>query len=280
MKNMICSVLAVARRTLDAAEVSPTDADILMASLLGKDRCYLLAYGDTALTKAQAQRFQTQIEQRCSGVPVAYLTGLRDFWCFALQVNQHTLIPRPETECLVEYALALGDAESRLRVLDLGTGSGAIALALAQERPHWQIMATDINPNTLAMAQQNAVRLHLTQIEFLCSDWLAAVEGHYDVIISNPPYIAESDPHMDALCFEPRQALVSGPDGLQAIRQITEQATGYLVPGGRLLMEHGYEQGVLCRALLEKQRFSQVFTRQDLAGLDRLSGGQWDRSVS
>ena len=276
MEQLIDNVLATARGTLSAAGICPTDADTLMAILLGKDRGYLLAFGrDTALTAVQVQAFQTQIDQRCSGVPVAYLTGKRDFWSFSLQVNQHTLVPRPETEHLVENALELGDAETSLRVLDLGTGSGAIALALATERPHWHIVASEVSLDALSVARRNAAQLHLKQVEFVHSDWFVAIQGRYDLIISNPPYIAEGDPHMDKLRVEPQHALVSGPDGLQAIRQIIQQAVDYLVPGGWLFIEHGADQGAACQALLNKQGFMQIGTQQDLAGIDRLSGGRY-----
>ncbi len=275
MTHSIATARADARRALVAAEAAPDEADILLAHILDKDRSYLFAYPEAKVTDGHMEHFQYQIAQRCAGVPVAYLTGIRDFWNLSLQVNRHTLIPRPETEHLVEYALGLGDAASTLRVLDLGTGSGAIALALAEERPHWQITASDFNPDTLAMAKQNATRLHLDQVYFLCSDWFAAIEGTYDVIISNPPYIADADLHVQQgdLRFEPRGALVSGGDGLQAIRQITEQAVDYLEPGGWLLLEHGFDQGAACRALFAQHGFTAVFTHPDLAGLDRLSGG-------
>ena len=280
MAHFICLALASARRTLSAVDICPTDADILMSHILSKDRCYLLAHGgDTVLTAVQTKRFNAQIEERCRGVPVAYLVGKRDFWDFTLQVNQHTLVPRPETEHLVESALDVGDAQTSLRVLDMGTGSGAIALALATERPHWQIVATDINRDTLSVARRNAARLHLEHVEFVQSDWFVAIAGRYDLIVSNPPYIAEDDQHMDVLRYEPRRALVSGSDGLQAIRQIIQQATAYLAPQGWLLFEHGADQGAACRALLAQHGLTDIVTKQDLAGLDRLSGGRWDREM-
>ena len=269
-------VLAEARQRLVATQTDPVDADILLAFVLGQDRSYLLAYPEAILNNAQLVRFEDYITQRCAGVPVAYLMGTRDFWSLSLQVNEHTLIPRPETEHLVETALRLGAAEAELRVLDLGTGSGAVALALAQERPQWQITAADNNPLTLAMARQNAQHLGLNQVRFVLSDWFAGIEGQYDLVISNPPYIAATDPHMAQgdLRFEPRAALVSGTDGLQAIRQIVRQTSDYLQPNGWLLLEHGAEQGKQCRVLLDKHGLINVFTDQDLAGLDRLSGGK------
>ncbi len=273
----VADVLAAARHRLTQAQQAPAEADMLLAHQLQRDRSYLIAHPEAELTPEQTADYAHLIAQRCAGKPVSYLTGQRAFWNLNLSVNAHTLIPRSETEHLVERALQLGPAETAWQVLELGIGSGAIALALAQERPAWQITATDISPDALKVAQHNAVHHHLTRVRFVHSDWFAALSGCYDLIISNPPYIAADDPHLAQgdLRFEPHNALVSGSDGLAAIRHLVQQAPAYLRPGGWLLLEHGATQGAPCRALLQQRGFSDICTHLDLAGLDRLSGGSW-----
>jgi release factor glutamine methyltransferase len=222
-------------------------------------------------------RFDDLIERRRAGEPVAYLTGLRGFWRFDLAVSAATLIPRPETELLVEVALARLPTDRALRVADLGTGSGAIALALAHERPRAQVIATDASADALAIAEANAVGLSIRNVEFRSGDWFAPLQGErFDLIASNPPYIALGDPHLDEgdLRYEPSTALSSGADGLDAIRTIVGDAPAYLEAGGWLLLEHGWDQGAAVRDLLLRAGFVGVATERDLEDRDRVTLGR------
>jgi release factor glutamine methyltransferase len=252
------------------------DADVIMSELLQKDRSYLFAHPETILHFETVQRFQKQIKQRKKGEPVAYVTGLRHFWDMKLHISQQTLIPRPETEHLVELALKL-DKGTTFHVLDLGTGSGTIALALGKSCPHWQITACDKYENSIELAQLNAEVHNINNVQFLQSDWFENIQGEFDLIVSNPPYVAQKDPHLKQgdVRFEPKRALTSGSDGLKDIRQIIAQAKDYLVPGGHLYFEHGAEQKADCQAILADKNYQAIFTLKDLAGLDRISGGRY-----
>src|SRR5690606_4258090 len=215
---------------------------------------------------------------RAAGEPVAYLTGRRGFWTLDLAVTPDTLIPRPETELLVEQALQRLGSEAEARVADLGTGSGAIALAIAAERPLARVAAVDRSAGALAVARANALAHGLEgRVEFLAGDWFAPLQGRrFDLVVSNPPYIAEGDPHLARgdLRYEPAPALASGPDGLDAIRTIVAAAPRHLLPGGWLLLEHGFDQGAAVRGLLEARGFAEVATVPDLEGRDRVSLGR------
>lgn len=222
-------------------------------------------------------RFEHAIEQRHSGTPVAYVTGLREFWSMELVLTIDVLIPRPETELLVELALERIDKNDDTLLADLGTGSGAVALAIAKERPRCQVLATDASDAALKIAQQNAQRLKIDNIEFVKSDWLEAVNGkEIELIVSNPPYICADDPHLDQgdLLFEPHAALVSGVDGLDDIRQIAYQSPHCLKPGGFLMVEHGSEQSQAVREIFAAQGFIDAKTHNDLAGLPRVCIGK------
>ncbi|MCI4567864.1 peptide chain release factor N(5)-glutamine methyltransferase [Lysobacter sp. CFH 32150] len=257
------------------ARVDIRDAELLLAHVLDKPRSWLFAHGDDALSPDAAERFDALIARCAAGEPVAYLIGRRGFWKFDLAVDAATLIPRPETELLVELALARLSNEASLRVADLGTGSGAIALALAHERPRAQVIATDASSGALAIARANAQALGLANIEFRHGDWFMPLAGErFDLIASNPPYIADDDPHLQELRFEPGSALASGADGLDAIRVIARDAPAHLVPGGWLLLEHGWEQGAAARALLSAAGFMQVSTERDLEDRDRVTLGR------
>lgn len=253
------------------------EAEILLAYSLRVSRSYLYAYADEILTTQQIMQFHALITQRLLGKPVAYLTGEKEFWSLSLQVNESTLIPRPETELLVEAVLARLALDSRDVVFDLGTGSGAIAIAVASERSQCQIVATDISLDALEIAQQNAKNLALSQIEFVQSHWFSNLQHKRAyLIVSNPPYIAEDDLYLDQneLRYEPQEALVSGIDGLDALRQIIQQAPRYLENAGWLLVEHGYNQGIRVAELFEQHGYIQVTTHQDLAGLPRVTAGK------
>lgn len=251
------------------------DAEILLCHCLDKPRTWLYTWPESEVATAQGQHFEQLLARRRQGVPVAYLTGRREFWTLPLIVNQHTLIPRPETETLVEWALELalpGDAS----VVDLGTGSGAIALAVASERPGWQVSGVDASDDALDVARANAQATGLQRVSFQKSDWYAALAGQrFHLLLSNPPYIELDDPHLvrGDVRFEPRSALVAPEDGYADLASLVEGAPVHLLPGGWLLLEHGFEQGARVRQLLLGAGFSDVTTRRDMAGQERITGG-------
>lgn len=259
---------------------SPTahlDAELLLADVLGKSRSYLRTWPEREPSAEQQAAFAAMLVRRRAGEPVAYILGQQGFWTLDLEVAPHTLIPRPDTELLVETALQLLPA-TPLRVLDLGTGTGAIALALASERPGWRVTGVDRIDDAVALAERNRQRLQLANAAFRASNWFAALAGErYGLIVSNPPYIAANDHHLDEgdVRFEPASALVAGADGLDDIRLIVEQAPAYLEASGWLLLEHGYDQADAVRALLLARGFTAVESRRDLGGHQRISLGQW-----
>ena len=253
------------------------DAEILLCHCMEKPRSHLRAWPEKHLKPAEATSFSQLLQQRLAGQPIAYLTGKREFWSMPLQVNPHTLIPRPETELLVELILQRGDASKALRIADLGTGSGAIALALASERPNWHLTATDISEAALQRAQTNAEQNDIRNIEFRLGRWFEAIAGlSFDIIASNPPYIAEDDPHLTQgdVRFEPRSALTAGRDGLDDIRQLIAQAHGFLIPGGWLVLEHGYNQKRSVEALFNSEGYKELIQLDDYSGQPRLCAAQ------
>ena len=259
------------------AKLDPVDAEWLLAHALGRPRSWLYAHAGDVADAGTCARFAALVERREAGEPVAYLTGSRGFWRLDLRVTPDTLIPRPETELLVELALARLPDTAGLRIADLGTGSGAIALALARERPCAHVLATDISDAALAVARQNAAALSIGNLRFGSGNWCSALEGGpFDLIASNPPYIADDDPHLVAgdLRFEPSAALASGHDGLDAIRTIVRDAPAHLVPGGWLLLEHGFGQGPAVCGLLQAANFVDVDTARDLEGRERVTLGR------
>ncbi|QOY62300.1 peptide chain release factor N(5)-glutamine methyltransferase [Lysobacter sp. H21R4] len=268
----IDSILREARAGTGAGE-----AELLLAHALGRSRTWLYAHGDEELDDAVAERFGALLERRRAGEPVAYLTGQRGFWRFDLQVSPATLIPRAETELLVEQTLARLPADRKLRVADLGTGSGAVALAVAMERPSVHVIATDASESALAVAAGNARALGLGNVQFCHGDWLQPLAGmRFDLIVSNPPYIAEDDAHLGQgdLRFEPRSALAAGADGLDDIRTIIGDAPALLASGGWLLLEHGLDQGNAVRALMREAGLGELETVLDLEQRDRVSLGR------
>ena len=267
-------LLDVARQQLVASNTAALDAEILLAHTLGLSRTQLITWPESPVDDASTQTFQQLIARRRAGEPVAYLTGVQEFWSLDLHVTPDVLIPRADTEILVEYGLALIPEHATWRIADLGTGSGAIALALASERRTCQFVATDRSPTALAVARSNATRLHIPNIEFLHGSWLEPLAGRYDIIVSNPPYIAENDPHLVDLGFEPASALTAGHDGLEDLRQISRQAGEFLQPAGWLLLEHGYEQAAEVKEMLTAAGFQHITTFCDIAGLERVTQGQ------
>jgi len=277
------STLKVAELLREAAARLPGDdarheAEQLLIHVLGVERAWLFAHATDTVDEDSRQRFERLLTRRAEGHPLAYLLGRRGFWTLDLQVNAATLIPRPETELLVEQALARLPADDMVRVADMGTGSGAIALSIASERPLATVMATDLLGPALAVAVKNAQAHGLDNVWFRRGHWYAALGAdRFDMIVSNPPYIAAGDPHLAQgdLRFEPPPALASGADGLDAIREIIGGAHEHLVAGGWLLLEHGWDQGEAIRALLVQAGFDQAQTVQDLEQRDRVTLGRW-----
>jgi release factor glutamine methyltransferase len=258
-----------------ALGVARLDAQLLLLHALGRgegERAWLLAHDDEAMVPGTRDAFLALCRRRADGEPAAYLTGTKEFFSLPLQVDRRVLVPRPDTETLVEWALDVLKEQGQPRVIDLGTGSGAIALALRSARPDAQVEAVDRSGDALAVAAANAQRLGF-DVVFRQADWLEGA-GRYHAIVSNPPYIAASDPHLPDLQHEPPEALVAGHDGLADLRAIVAAAPPHLLPGGWLLLEHGHDQAQAVRALLVEAGFSDVSSRQDLAGIARCSGGR------
>ena len=272
------TTLGAALRLAQAQGLDRLDAQLLMLQALGQDahdRAWLLAHDADALSSVAESRLATLVTRRAAGEPLAYITGRREFFGLDLEVNPNVLIPRPDTETLVEWALEhLPTASDQpLRVLDLGTGSGAIALALKAQRPYAQVQALDRSEAALAVARRNAARLRL-DITFAQGNWLEGNHQRYHLIVANPPYVADADPHLSDLTHEPLQALTAGSDGLHDLRTIIASAPGHLCPDGSLLLEHGYDQAAVVRKLLIATGFCDVASRHDLAGIERCSGGR------
>lgn len=260
----------------NASATAQLDAEVLLAHVLERSRTYLHTWPDKELTEVELEAAEALLQRRTQGTPIAHLLGEREFWSLPLEVNTSTLIPRPDTECLVEQALKL-ELSEQAKVLDLGTGTGAIALALKNERPHWHVMAVDKSVDAVALARRNAQKLRL-QVDIQHSDWFSNIaQQQFDLIVSNPPYIDAEDPHLRQgdVRFEPRSALVAAAQGLADLQQICQAAPAYLKAGGWLLLEHGWQQAERCRELLEAVGYEQVHSLRDYANLERMTLGQW-----
>lgn len=270
----------VALQKARAAGLDRADAEILLAHCCGRSRAWLFAYPEHVLDAELTQRYSACVQQRSTGVPVAYLLGQQEFYGLPLAVSPAVLVPRPETELLVEFALQQAGASESKKVLDLGTGSGAIALAIASQRPDWSVCATDRSAAALQQAKANAQALGLGQVRFAQGDWLQAVPGEqFDLILSNPPYLAADDPHLPSLRHEPLGALVAGEDALTDLRQLVNSAWAHLHAGGWLALEHGCAQASeVCDALRDRG-YVDVGSQADLAGHARISFGRRSSSA-
>ena len=269
-------VLAEARQVLVDSSTGRLDSEVLLEHVLAVSRAHLYANPEAEISTRQQDEFLQLLERRVQGEPIAYLVGHREFWSLQLKVTPDVLIPRTETELLVETALERIPLDSKLRIADLGTGSGALALAIASERPYCEVHASDISSAALAVARENARVLGLQRIGFHEGSWAEPLSGKFNLIISNPPYIPQGDPHLQQgdIRFEPEAALVPGPDGMSAINRIAMESLPMLEHGGYLIIEHGFEQGQATRSLLKSLAYQSVETKRDLADLERVTMGQ------
>lgn len=279
MANSVTALLDQAYQQLAAVSDSALlDAEVLLCHCLNKNRSFIRAWPEHQLTDQQAAEFLALIAQRQQGVPIAYLTGEREFWSRSFKVNPDVLIPRPDSELLIELSLDLLPANQANKIIDLGTGSGILAITLAAERTTSQVIACDLSPAALRTAQANAQQLQIDNVSFLTSNWFSAINDRdFDLVISNPPYIDQHDPHLQQgdVRFEPDSALISPENGLQDIRLLADQARQHLKPGGYLLIEHGYDQQTAVQALFKRFNYQQITTHPDYAGNPRVTSGQW-----
>ena len=276
--STVAKLLSQRIKLQQISDSAALDTELLLCHCLGKNRSYLRGWPEAEVAVGLEQQFLALMDRRQRGEPIAYLVGSGGFWSLDLQVSPATLIPRPETELLVEKTLSLMSAYSQAKLLDLGTGSGAIALAIASENPGWSVTACDVQSDAVQLAEKNRQSLSLNNVSICQSDWFAAIESQrFDCIVSNPPYIDPVDPHLNQgdVRFEPRTALVADNHGLADLEKIIIDSRDYLKDSAWLLLEHGYKQAGDVQALLADAGFEQIFTEQDLAGLDRVSGGQW-----
>jgi len=272
----INELLRQAEQLLRGSDSPRRDAEVLLCSVTGLERSRLYSFPELEIWQGLSAAFLVKVTERGAGIPVAYLTGEKEFWSLRLRVNAHTLIPRPETECLVEAVLQRLPENPELRVADLGTGCGAIAIALAKERPACRITATDISSEALALARFNAGQHGAHAIHFTAGDWFAALTGTFDLIVSNPPYVCENDSHLrhTDIRHEPKLALCGGDDGMDALRKIIATAPHYLESGGWLCLEHGSDQGQTVRGIFSDHGFMDIVTIHDYAGLERVCCGK------
>ena len=268
--------LKSARDKLAELSSGRLEAEVLLAHCLGSPRSLLYADPDLEVPNQRSELFQQLIERRLSGEPIAYLTGSREFWSLSLKVTPDVLIPRPETELLVELALKRIPRDGRWRIADLGTGSGAVALALASERRGCSVFGTDTSQAAIDLAGENAQRLAIENVSFTLGSWCKPLTGRFNLIISNPPYVARNDPHLSKgdCRFEPLRALSPGEDSLAALRSIASESMGHLAPGGWLMLEHCPDQGEPVREILREREYTDIFTERDLLGHERVTGGR------
>jgi release factor glutamine methyltransferase len=272
----IAACLQWGKQQLASLPTATLDAEVLLCDVLQQTRAYLYTHPELIVPEQTYAHYVEFIQRRQQEEPVAYIVGHQEFWSLSFKVTPDVLIPRPETELLVETVLNLSPASSPCRVLELGTGSGAIICAIATERPSWQLTATDISEKALAMARQNAQTHQLSHIHWLQSDWFTQIPiAPFDIIVSNPPYLGNADPHLPSLRMEPRTALVSGTEGLDAIAHLIQTAPSYLAQEGWLALEHGCDQGPAVQQLMKQSGFDQINTLKDLAELERVTLGRY-----
>lgn len=263
-------------RLRDVSDSARLDAELLIARAIDMPRTYLFAHPEDVLDAAAVERLEHTVGRRLAGEPMAYISGIKEFWSLELMVSPATLVPRPETELLVDLALRRIPREAEWKILDLGTGSGAIALAIATERPLCEVTAVDVSADALAVAAQNARNLNIANVELLEGDWTAPVEGRqFQVIVSNPPYVRQGDPYLASLRSEPEGALVPGPGGLEAIETIAKQCAAIIEPGGALLIEHGSDQKDDVARILASYGWTSIQCYDDYAGLPRVTGARF-----
>lgn len=273
----IAELLTRSQSLIDVSDTAALDVELILCHCVQKNRTYLKTWPERELDSAQLKQFETLLKRRQQGEPVAYLIGSRGFWTLDLAVNPSTLIPRPETELLVEQALACLPYNKEAHVLDLGTGTGAIALAIASENSHWQVLGCDVQEEAVVLAEQNRESHKIKNATFLQSHWFTSIpQQPFDLIVSNPPYIDPEDEHLSQgdVRFEPRSALVAANKGLADIEKIISTSNTYLKPDGWLMFEHGYDQGEAVRELIQQAGFSSISTIKDLGGMDRVTQGQ------
>lgn len=269
--DLLQSAEARLAATSDSARL---DAEVLLAHAVQKPRSFLYAHRDEPVTADTEAAFRSLVMRRSDGEPIAYITGVREFWSMPLKVTPDTLIPRPDTESLVEIALKIIDSSRARSIADLGTGTGAVALAIAKEKPHCRVTATDIHAATLSVAEANAHALSVDNVEFVLSDWTAAIsDRRFDLVVSNPPYVAADDEALADLRYEPARALESGPDGLDDIRRLVREVREIIAPGGWLLLEHGADQRDAVQRLLASAGWENIRAWNDYAGRARVTGG-------
>lgn len=255
-------------------EEARLDIELMLCHVLAKNRTFLRTWPELELSATQLSQFEQYLNQRQQGIPLAYILGERAFWSLNLAVTPDVLIPRPDTECVVEKVLALGQGK-QWRVVDLGTGSGAIALSLAKEYPEWSVVATDLYPQSLAIAQQNAQQNQISHVEFVQGSWFEPLTGLFHCIVSNPPYITQNAPHLSQLTHEPLRALVAAEQGMSDLAHIVRLSSDFLHKNGWLVLEHGFDQGESVRQLLSQEKFKHISTGQDYGGNDRYTVGQY-----
>ena len=277
MPSIAQALKQASQKLTETSDSARLDAEVLLCQVLDCTATHLIAWPEKLLNDKQTQTFNQLIERRHTGIPVAYLIGSKEFWSLNFKVTPATLIPRPDTEILVEFVLNKFSDQKNLKLLDLGTGSGAIAIAIASERPNWEIVATDISTEALSIAAENARQHQITNIQFIESNWFEQLDRQYfDLIISNPPYIAEHDEHLSQgdVRFEPLSALASGETGLDDINRITAQSKKYLKPNGWLAFEHGYDQKQSVYDCFNHYQFQNITQLTDLSGLPRVTAGR------
>jgi release factor glutamine methyltransferase len=284
MRPSIEQLIKISSQQLAAtSDTAKLDVELLLARSLGKSRTYLFTWSDKLVSVDEEKVFHELFRRRLKGEPIAYILGQQEFWDLSLNTAPHTLIPRADTETLIEWGLdlSIGLADSA-KVIDLGTGTGAIALALAKECPNWQVQGVDLMPQAVALAQRNAIINNLERVHFYQSSWFANVSGQFELIVSNPPYIDPDDEHLSLgdVRFEPRSALIANNKGLAGLELIAQQSRDYLSDGGWLLMEHGYDQQEALQQILIRLGYQQVTTRLDLGGNPRITGGQFFKDIS